>query len=133
MNSRYHLEHRSRHGRSISGDSAPRMQPLMEGSDGKNLKDEGTAGTSELNGGRVRKMTRRYSLNEDKLKCMRVRQTSFEAISDNEMPQLGRVRTRRWSTSWRIPMGELKPTDLMCGLVYNFVNRNIELIFVSGM
>ena len=107
--------HYSRHGRSVSGDNAPRMKPLFEGEGNVPDEEEGGApgGAEGLRGtgtgggvGRGKKMTRRYSLNEEKLRCMRVRQTSFEVISDDEMPQLGRVRTRRWSTSWRIPMGE---------------------------
>ena len=102
----HHIEQYSRHGRSASGDSAaPRMPSLVEGVDGKGFEEEPMDET-ELSSGRVRKMTRRYSLNEEKLRGIRVRQTSFEGMSDNEMPQLGRVRTRRWSTSWRIPMGE---------------------------
>ena len=104
MASRKNTQHYSRHGRSVSGDNPPRMKPLIEG---QNVDEEGAPETEYLRGtGRMKKMTRRYSLNEEKLRCMRVRQTSFEVISDDEMPQLGRVRTRRWSTSWRIPMGE---------------------------
>ena len=102
MSSRRNTQHCSRHGRSVSGDNPPRMKPLIEG---QNVDEEGAPETEDLRGsGRMKKMTRRYSLNEEKLRCMR--QTSFEAINDDEMPHLGRVRTRRWSTSWRIPMGE---------------------------
>ena len=102
MSSRRNTQHCSRHGRSVSGDNPPRMKPLIEG---QNVDEEGAPETEDLReNGRMKKMTRRYSLNEEKLRCMR--QTSFEAINDDEMPQLGRVRTRRWSTSWRIPMGK---------------------------
>ncbi len=94
------LQERLVRGRSASGGN-PRMRRLDELSD-----DQSTEGDPDdtASMGPVRQLHRTYSLNEAKLQCMRVRQTSFEMPSD--LPLVGKVRTRRWSTSWRIPMGE---------------------------
>ena len=117
----------------MSGDNQPRMKPLIEG---QNVDEEGPLETEDLRGsGRMKKLTRRYSLNEEKLRCMRVRQTSFEVISDEEMPQLGRVRTRRWSTSWRIPMGESqrKPLKSFAFVLFFFSSEKVSKdVFITG-
>ena len=115
----------------MSGDNPPRMKPLIEG---QNVDEEGAPEAEDLRGsGRMKKLTRRYSLNEEKLRCMRVRQTSFEVISDGEMPQLGRVRTRRWSTSWRIPMGESqrKPLKSFALVVFFSSEKVSKDVFIN--
>ncbi len=93
-----------RHGRSVSGDSAvaSRMRTVPENADGD--ANPATPSTSSRNEKTMR-VTRAYSLNEQKLRCMRVRQTSFEAPLE-DLPTVGKVRTRRWSTSQKVPMGE---------------------------